>query len=103
MKYRQDFSLYKRHMKNGRYVYYYRTYDEYGQRTQARSTGKTSRTLAERYCHELMKKGELVPTRELHFADYSRDWWIWDRWSTETPSSAVCIHPSKATSAKFQI
>lgn len=79
MKYRKDYSLYRRKKKNKEFVWYYRTYDEYGQRTVARSTGCTNRTLAERYCNNLLKSGELVPTKETRFAEYAAPWWIWGR------------------------
>jgi integrase len=66
-------------MKNGFPVYYYRCYDQYGERTVARSTGKTNKTLAERYCNELIRRGELVPVKETLFKNYAVDWWIWER------------------------
>ena len=57
-RYRKDYILYPRPTKDGTTVWYYRTYDEYGQRTTGRSNGQTNKTLAERYCNELMRKGE---------------------------------------------
>jgi integrase len=81
MKYRQDYCLYRRKMKNSVAVWYYRTYDEYGQRTTGRSTGQTNKTLARRYCNQLMRRGKLVPIRDVSFNNYSTDWWLWERCS----------------------
>ncbi|MBN2323145.1 MAG: tyrosine-type recombinase/integrase [Spirochaetes bacterium] len=78
-RYRKDYVLYPRRMKNGTSVWYYRTYDEYGQRTTGRSTGQINKTLAERYCNDLLKRGELIPVKETLFRNYAADWWLWDR------------------------
>ena len=79
MRYRKDYSLYKRKTTKGISVFYYRTYDEFGNRTNGRSTGKTSKTLAERYCNELLRKGELIPVKDIFFKDYAVNWWTWDK------------------------
>ena len=76
---RKDYSLYRRRTKDGARIWYYRTYDRYGQRTAGRTTGQTNRTLAERHCNALLRQGELVPVREIGFEAYAADWWIWDR------------------------
>jgi integrase len=83
---RKDYSLYKRsikgqQIKGARWIWYYRTYDEYGRRTSGRSTGETNKTRAERYCNGLIRVGKLIPTKKTLFRDYSVDWWIWDRCS----------------------
>jgi hypothetical protein len=81
MRYRQDYTLYRRKMKDGVAVWYYRTYDEYGSRTTGRSTGQTNKTNATKYCNELLRLGELVPIRDISFNNYTTDWWIWERCS----------------------
>jgi len=79
MKYRQPYSLYPRKMKNGKSVYYYRTYDpETGERTTGRSTGQTTKTAAHAYVLKLIEKGELLPKPELTFGQYARTWWTED-------------------------
>lgn len=76
MRYKQPYSLYPRKMKNGKPVYYYRTYDENGKRTSGRSTGQTTKTAAHAYLSRLIERGELVPRKEKTFNDYAKDWWI---------------------------
>jgi integrase len=77
MRARQNWSLYKRKVGAIGYVYYYRTYDEFGQRTVAKSTGKTSKTLANDYCANLFRAGKLIPTSDPLFSDFAEGWWIW--------------------------
>jgi len=76
MRYKQPYSLYTRKMKNGKSVYYYRTYDENGKRTSGRSTGQTTKTAAHAYLSRLIEKGELLPKKEKTFYDFAKDWWI---------------------------
>lgn len=75
-RYRQTYSL----TKIGKY-YYYRTYDERGRRTYAKSTGQTNRTKAENYCNKLNQAGRLVPTKALTLAQWaeSAHWWDYDQ------------------------
>ena len=76
---RKDYSLYRRRCKDGAKIWYYRTYDQYGERTAGRSTGQTNKTKAERYCNSLLRTGELVPIKETVFETYAQDWWIWGK------------------------
>lgn len=55
MKYKQPYSLYKR----GKY-YYYRTYDDKGNRTTAKSTGKKTKYEAREFCDSLYLSNNLV-------------------------------------------
>ena len=57
-------------MSNGRKIWYYRTYDEFGNRTNGKTTGKTSKTLAEKYCIELFKNDLLIPDSSMKLSDY---------------------------------
>jgi integrase len=79
MRYKKPFSLFSRKTQSREVVWYYRSYDEYGRRTTARSTGQTNRTLAERYCAGLIRTDSLVPIRQIVFSEYAKDWWVWDR------------------------
>lgn len=69
-RYREPYTLFKR----GKF-WYYRTYDERGVRTTAKTTGKTNKTLAKEYCENLYLSGglncssELFGTYALHFFD----------------------------------
>ena len=76
---RKDYSLYRRRCKDGTRIWYYRTYDQYGERTAGRSTGETNKTKAERHCNRLLRTGELVPIKETVFETYAEDWWIWGK------------------------
>jgi len=78
-RYKQKFTLYKRPNSSGKPVYYYRTYDENGNRTAGRSTGMTSKGAAEDYCMDLYKEGKLVPKQTETFAEFSEDFWVWDK------------------------
>ena len=78
-RYKEPYSLYPRKVKGGKKIWYYRTYDQDGQRTPGRSTGETSKTLARRYCLKLLKKGKLIPEKEMLFSAYAENWWVWDK------------------------
>ncbi len=77
--YKKPFSLYSRTFKNVK-IWYYRTYNEFGQRTHGFSTGQTSKTAAESYCMELYKKGALIPNKNMTLKQYADNykWWVWD-------------------------
>lgn len=76
---RRDYSLYRRRRKDGKRVWYYRTYDQYGERTAGRTTHETNRIKAERYCNLLLRTGDLVPIKEIVFEEYAKDWWVWGK------------------------
>lgn len=79
MRYKKDFSLYRRASPKGKTVWYYRTYTEEGQRTVGRSTGKSSKDLAQRYCNKLLKEDRLIPGDNPVFKEYASTWWIWGK------------------------
>ena len=75
---KRPFTMFRRARKSGRPVWYFQTYDEYGRRTTARSTGHTNRAAAEHYVAEVLNAG--IHTRpEIRFAAYAESWWDWDR------------------------
>lgn len=80
-RYREPYTLLRRKTNSGKYVYYYRTYDENGKRTTARSTGQTSRGKASQYCQDLISKGVLIPSKEITFSAFvnSWHWWEWGK------------------------
>jgi hypothetical protein len=78
MRHRGNWSLYKRQV-GSHAVWYYRTYDEYGQRTIGRSTGQTSKKKANDYIAKLFKAGLLLPTDDLPFEVHAQDWWTWGK------------------------
>ncbi len=77
-RYKESFTLYPRPRPKGPPVWYYRTYDEFGERTSGHSTGLTSKTLARQYCMELYRQGRLTPSSDPYFRDYAAPWWKWD-------------------------
>ena len=79
MVYREPFTLYPRKAKNGKKVWYYRIYNEHGERTSGRSTGQTSKAAARQYVIDLIKKGGPLRNKDKTFNKYAEDWWVWDR------------------------
>lgn len=73
MRYREPFTLFKR----GK-VYYYRTYDEYGKRTTAKSTGQANIVRARQHCADLIRDGRMVPTKTMKFGIYAENWFELD-------------------------
>lgn len=69
---KQPFTLYLRKTKNGKGIWYYRTYDEFGRRTTGKSTGKTSKTQANIYCMQLFKENALIPNPSMKLKNYMR-------------------------------
>jgi integrase len=57
-------------MSDGKKIWYYRTYDEFGKRTTGKSTGQTSKTKAEKYCIQLFKEDSLVPSSSIKLSQY---------------------------------
>ena len=79
MRYKEPFTLFPRKTKNGKDIWYFRTYDESGARTTARSTGRTSKTAARQYVVDILTSGNILPKKNPTFKEYVQDWWIWDR------------------------
>lgn len=57
---REAYSLYKRRTPKGKTVYYFRVYDDNGNRLPGRSTGKTNKKGARDYCDVLKEAGRLT-------------------------------------------
>jgi integrase len=57
----EPYTLYRRAMKDGRKVYYYRAHLENGGRAGGISTGKISPSEAHAYCEALRREGRLLP------------------------------------------
>jgi integrase len=73
-KFHSPFTLYKRRMKDGRAVWYFRFYHN-GRRMSGQSTGETSIALARAYVMNLYKDGRLSPASRLTFTEYAKGWW----------------------------
>lgn len=57
---KRPFYLTKRKLASGKIVYYFYTYDKFGNRTVPQSTGCSKKTDAFNYCSSLFKKGNLT-------------------------------------------
>jgi len=76
----KPFNLYKRPTtKNNKFIYYVQFYDDYGNRLTARTTGQTSKSAAETWAIEQLKKGVITSDKNITFAQFAKDWWIWDK------------------------
>lgn len=76
----KPFNLYKRlTTKNGRFIYYVQFYDESGNRLTARSTGQTTKSAAETWAFEQLKKGYIVTEKNITFGKFAEDWWVWGK------------------------
>lgn len=75
----KPYNLYKRPAtKKNHYLYYCRFYDEDGNRLPGRSTGQTSKSAAEAWAIEQLKKGVISSDKNVTFGKYAESWWIWD-------------------------
>ncbi len=90
MRYHEPWTLLPRKMPpsvrhpRGITVFYYRARNPDGTRTNAFTTGCTTKSAARDYCRKLEKEGKLIPDRNapapskpLTFADLARDFWSW--------------------------
>jgi integrase len=78
MRFRAPFTLFKRRLDSGKIVWYYHVYDENGRRRQY-STGTAKKRDAWAVCIELYRKDRLIAQPSLTFADYTADWFIYDK------------------------
>jgi hypothetical protein len=76
MRYHEPFILFRR--RNGARIWYYAIYTVEGERRQY-STGTKSKSRARHYCLDLFKKDRLVPKKSRTFADYTVDWYDYDK------------------------
>ncbi|WP_422477173.1 tyrosine-type recombinase/integrase [Pleomorphochaeta sp. DL1XJH-081] len=79
MRFREDFSLYKRTLKSGKVVWYYHAYDEDGNRISI-STGHTKKSKARDYVLQLVKQDRLIPTsikQATTLNQFSKPFWVW--------------------------
>ena len=89
-RYREPFTVFPRELKSGKTVYYYRTYSPNGERTTARSTGKTNKSQARNYCAELIAEGMLFDGTSMTFGTYASEFfgddsqWMLDKIQTST-------------------
>ena len=66
MKNRAQYTIFLRKFPSKNVYYYYRTYDEDGNLTTPKSTGQKTNTAAKRFCEELLKLGDCIPTMILY-------------------------------------
>ncbi len=75
----KPYNLYKRPSKKRKYIYYVQFYDEAGNRMIARSTGQTSKSAAEAWAIEKIRRGVIISDKNITFEKYAENWWIWDK------------------------
>jgi integrase len=76
----KPFNLYKRPTtKKNKYIYYVQFYDTSNKRLTAITTGQTTKSAAENWAYEQLKKDLIVIKRNLSFSQYAKDWWLWDK------------------------
>ena len=76
----KDFHLHKRPTtKKNKYIYYVQFIDEAGRRLTARSSGQTSRAAAERWAVKHLKNGTATDKRDIPFASFAENFWVWDK------------------------
>lgn len=69
---KQPFYLTKRKLPSGKSIYYFYTYDKYGNRTTPQSTGLSKKSEAMLYCTNLLIKHSLNQS-SINFKDYAND------------------------------
>jgi integrase len=80
--YHAAYTLYTRKRTNGKPVYYWRTYDENGNRTSGKSTGCTNRRDANKYCRSLISFD--MPVKNKSFKNYAGTFFAEDSlWYTD--------------------
>lgn len=67
---RQPFYLSKRTLNSGKHMYYFYTYDKFGNRTCPKSTGCSKKADAFSYCASLLKKN-MIDSSKVRFRDYA--------------------------------
>jgi len=98
-RFKEPYSLYPRKMASGKVIWYYRTYDDDGRRTNGISTEQISKTKARQFCDRLSREGRLVPTGkpapkaegrapQLEAWALARKWW---KWTDAGPECSYCI------------
>ncbi len=102
--YRAPYTLYKRRMKNSKYVYYYRIYLPNGLRSGGHSTGCTSKNAARFFCDELLRKGLLGEVSQ-NFSQYAQGFFDYTApWVKNRLAEGTEEHPALSDSyiAKMQ-
>jgi len=76
---KEVFTIYPRTLKNGKTVYYYRTYDENGKRTTGRTTNRATPAAARNYVMGLYRDGKLIPKKTETFDSFTENFWVWGK------------------------
>lgn len=79
MRFREEFTLYRRKLKSGKIVWYYHAYDDDGRRISV-STGQTAKTRAREIALALSRQGKLIPQNYKHsitLKEFAKPFWVW--------------------------
>ena len=77
---KKPYSLWKRKLKNGNFVYYVRFRLDDGSWSTAKSSGETTKTAAEAWAINYLKTGQVVLKENIPFLNFSKDFF-----SSESP------------------
>jgi len=91
----KPFTLYKRHITDGKHIYNVRFRDEEGNRLPGRSTSQTSKAAAENWAFKQLNKGLISPQKNITFGQYAKDWWVYDRYPYIQGKIARGFKPSR--------
>lgn len=73
----RPYTFFKRPTRKAKtFIYYVQFRDNEGKRTTAMSTGQTTKSAAETWVQEFLKKGGRAKFRDT-FGKYAQKWWIW--------------------------
>lgn len=77
----KPFSLVRRkdRLTNGKPTYYVRFRSDTGERLPWRSTGQTSKLAAEAWAIARIREGNIAPSAQKTFGQFSEPWWVWDQ------------------------
>ena len=75
---KKPYSLWKRRLNSGRFVYYVRFRLENGAWSTAKSSGQTKKTMAEAWAIEYLKSGQIVLKENIRFSDFADGFFDYD-------------------------
>ena len=75
---KKPYSLWKRRLNSGRFIYYVRFRLDDGRWSTAKSSGQTKKTTAEAWAIEYLKSGQIVSKENITFKEFSEGFFDWE-------------------------
>ena len=75
---KKPYSLWKRRLDSGRFVYYVRFRLENGAWSTAKSSGQTKKTTAEAWAIEYLKSGQIITKANVRFKEFADGFFDWE-------------------------